>query len=491
MNNYRVRFAVPLTLSQTSPKRDNGTIEGSQIPRDLVRPQSSDGCCNYEFNRKSSLVACQPYCRTRNCCRLDSQRHRPKIESSSILEEGEPTPERQRIAQDIVRHADLSVSENDKILRHWFQNTCHIMVVDPSEDNPFSYSIITYLSLSKSLLHILKSLSLAHQCYFKYGQLVQSLEERGRAIAACRKELSSCHQTTFHLFFMTVYMLGLLASYMPDDVMDFGKEHLSAGRAIMDMILSDAVLRTNPLTRIVFGAFIHWDMSCAFLVDPSEQRPINTPLIYSFLPEMSHSVHPVTGLSTNIFYLLCVLGRYARANLEDKLHDVSFESMLMREFLDWRPYRADPLWQRTGEAFRKHGIIILCRLCCRSSPSPDCPESGLEQNIRLETTSERRGTFSHYLALDIVSSLLEVPSTSPHVALQVGPLLSAGGELAYEDKNKRSQIRTRLMDIYNFNRIPASLLASQLLEELWQLLDQGVNITWLELMLQKNCRIRI
>ena len=90
-----------------------------------------------------------------------------------------------------------------------------------------------------------------------------------------------------------------------------------------------------------------------------------------------------------------------------------------------------------------------------------------------------------------IKNFAQIPLTSELVALQPLPLLTAGAELLEGDLELRSWVIARFRALFSFNRLPASLHAVKLLEELWELRDKGETTSWLELMLRKNWRLRL
>jgi hypothetical protein len=81
---------------------------------------------------------------------------------------------------------------------------------------------------------------------------------------------------------------------------------------------------------------------------------------------------------------------------------------------------------------------------------------------------------------------------SPYLVLHTIPLLSAGTELTSFDMEERTQVKERLNAIYSTNRPVPTLWVVHILHELWAIVDTGTtHITWLDLMLVKNWRLRV
>ncbi|KAF9891222.1 hypothetical protein FE257_004786 [Aspergillus nanangensis] len=381
-----------------------------------------------------------------------------------------------------------SIKDDDEpLLHHWFSTTSQIIVSTSADDNPFSYPIAQYISPTGSLIHTLKSISAAHQNFFKPRGLQRCLEERCKALRAFRQELVRGEQS-LQCSFLTAYLLGISSSYLDRYGVDYGKDHLLAAHAIVGLILADDTARNHPLTHLIVGAFVYWDMSCAFLVDTPEQREIGTPLLDGYITDTMQQVfHPITGRCTGLFYILCRLGRYVRRVSETADHNSVLELQFERELLEWDDEtKEDPMWTQTSHAFRSHGLIMLYRFCGRSSNYPGSPLPAYTTEGCFTTDDLVR---NH--AVTTISSLLCIPLASRHLCLQPIPLLTAGAELTSDDACLRQEVRSRFKALYSFNRIPAHLAAEELLVSLWELKDSGQDITWLELMLLKGWRLRV
>ncbi|KAK5279803.1 hypothetical protein LTR43_012459, partial [Exophiala xenobiotica] len=117
----------------------------------------------------------------------------------------------------------LALSDVDrKLLQHWFEKTCQIMVVD-QEVNPWSYAIVPYLSLTKSLVCALQSVSAGHKQFFHMEHMETVLQKRGQATVHFQDELGQGQQPLHHSF-LTVYILGVSSSYIATNRNDIGED---------------------------------------------------------------------------------------------------------------------------------------------------------------------------------------------------------------------------------------------------------------------------
>lgn len=190
-------------------------------------------------------------------------------------------------------------------------------------------------------------------------------------------------------------------------------------------------LREGTLTHFIVGAFIYRDMSCSLLVEPTEQIAINTPSMYSYITKhIPSSVHPITWLHTEVFYLLSALCRYIRGIVDGGEHDIILEATFEQELLNWRADQCDPLWEKTTDAFCRHGLILLYRLCGRSSRlASSLIPSGMDGDAWRIQGSLDTNTVIRRHTINVLYSLLSIPISSPQSAVQSIPFLTAGGEL--------------------------------------------------------------
>lgn len=371
---------------------------------------------------------------------------------------------------------------NKKLLRHWFEQTSRIMVLDHGA-NPLSLPITQYLPMSASLVHILQSISAAHEHFFSQQKLALSLEERSRALTCLRQELQSATTISLLSCMLTGYLLGISSTFIDEHVFDYGKEHLFALGRMIEMILTNPEARQSDMTQFVVGAYVYWNMTCSLLIDPDEQQPPCNSL-EDYLMRMRQSRHPINGLYTELFHLLGSLGRYCRSVLQYGVRDFEREQVFETRLTTWKIPPEDELdWIVTANAFRNHGLLVLYRTCPPGRHAEDT------------LNGEDNGSPAHKqylnLARDTSRQLLGIPVSSHFLSLQAMPLFTMAAELTKEDHELREQVVSRFKALFSFNRLPSNLYAIQLLRELWGLVDMGVHITWLELMLSKNWRLRL
>ncbi|KAK2796750.1 hypothetical protein FQN50_009431 [Emmonsiellopsis sp. PD_5] len=371
---------------------------------------------------------------------------------------------------------------NSRLMRYWLERLSQIMTMDPN-NNTMSFPFLQYLSVSPSLVYVIQCMSAAHEQYFEQRNMAVSLEERSKALATFREELQAQNISLSHSF-LTLLMLGMSSSWITVGPSDYGKEHLVAARTVADMVLEKADSKNEELDHLNMGFYVWWDMACSFCLDPVDHPADHEGLLEAYTKKNRHKFHTITARSMDLYYLLGQLGRYCRVVADGGERDLTYEAYIEKTLHDYESAECDPDAKILAEAFRKHGLLLLYQLC----KGPGFPRPGGEDDfVGMATEIDTRE-----LAHDIVHLLEQTKLDSPYLNHHTIPLLSAGAEMTSLDIEKRNQVRERLHAVYSTNRLVPTLWVVELLEELWAVHDAGMaHITWLELMLIKNWRIRM
>ncbi|OQU99966.1 Fungal specific transcription factor domain-containing protein [Cladophialophora immunda] len=360
------------------------------------------------------------------------------------------------------------------------------MVINP-EINPLSFPILQYLESSPSLLHSLQSISIAHESFFSPAALTPCLEEKARALTLLREELRQNERPPEASFF-TMLILGMLSAWTDqENKLDIGQAHLDGARALIDIMVADTGSINDAFVQLALGNYIYWDQASAFFVRPQDQTPLNTPEIYHCISAMRRVFHPVVGHSTEIYYLLSTLGRYCRAIIDDCPRDHALEETLEEELLSWDSPEEDHNLHLVSDSFRKHGLIMLYRTIAsaRDEPLADPADCTTPHSCAQFEEVEIDGIIRQY-AREILENIMAIPAgCSYHIVLAL-PLFTAASELGEIDADLRDEVRKRFRALFSMNRIPANLLAIDMLEEHWKLRDAGTTLSWLALALKKN-----
>lgn len=379
---------------------------------------------------------------------------------------------------------DAIPNVNRRYLRYFLENASKAMVVD-TQTNPLSYPLVKYLVDCPSLVHAVQSVGAAHEHFFKESKLVPSLEERSRALVSIRKDLiSSCSRACVSL--MTVLILGISTAYLSDKYTDFGREHLLGARVLVNLVLKNQSAQEDQgLVHFIIGAYLYWEMACAFLLHSAEQSQFNHNLLKSYVQHAGERSHAFYGYSTKLVYLLGNLSRYCRSIFDGAQRDTASELLFETQLLEFQFMDHGSEAQIMGQAFRNHGLITLYRLAGRTKLSLGGTVIPDEEH-----QCETNGVIYSY-ALNTIDLVLGVPLSSPHLGSQGTPLLTAAAELKAPDKNKREQVNHRFKALFSLTRFPVYLGCLELLEEIWNLNDQGCSISWLDLMMAKGWNLRI
>jgi len=333
--------------------------------------------------------------------------------------------------------------------------------------NPFSFPLLESLSISRSLFHLVRSLSLADQASYKIPQMVQSFDERGLALIALQKEIKN-KSVPCGLLLLSTLFLGMSSSWMNGNPSDFGVEHLSAVSAMINKAFAHGVGPPDEMYYLAIGLYVYWDMACSFLTPFNEALSLREE-VFQIARELSTNrpPHAVTGVAAELFYILGKIGRYQRQVLDIKQRNVDQEKLLEAQLTDWKTPPGERELQNIAECYRLIGFLMLYR--ARGDESYD-------------------GVISVY-AGRIVDMLDEIPTTSPRLNFQGLVLMIAGGEI--DDPRRREIVKARFQALYRRKRLQVILYGQQLVEEVWALRDQGTRCSWLTVMLDHGWRIML
>ncbi|CAG8004813.1 unnamed protein product [Penicillium salamii] len=473
MTAYRVRFAPRGKVSPNAVTPSVPAFHPFDNKSTLTRQKSRSGCrecrqrkvkCDETFpscvrcQRRGSV--CQPNLRT-----SDWHFEIPWLAYSPLT------------TVCLNSHPDIKV--NARLMRYWLEATSQMLSVDPG-NNPFSFPILKYATVSRSLVHFLQSASAAQEEYFHQPKLSVSLDERGKALIALREELESQSSPLSHSF-LTLLMLGMSSSWMAMEPTEYGKEHLVVAQTVAEMVIKRKDSKKEELDHLTLGIYVYWDMACSFCLDPEDHPIDGDSSLKTYVKQARNRFHAITTHSIDLYYLLGRLGRYCRVVVDQGIRDLVYEANAEKNLKEYESIESDPAARSLTEAFRKHGLLLLHRFCGK----PGVSECIFPAQVENEN-------YVHDLAVDIIELLLQTESNSPYLNIQTIPLMSAGAEMTSLDGFKRDQIRHRLNEVYSTNRLLSTLWVIDLLEELWVLHDSGMtHITWLQLMLSKNWRLRI
>ncbi|CAI6046252.1 unnamed protein product [Clonostachys chloroleuca] len=365
-----------------------------------------------------------------------------------------------------------------RLVQHWVEQTSQLWSIDRN-NNPLSLPVLQHLTTSPSLLHAIQSVSAGHENYFNNSGLQTCLEERGRALKLVREELRDATSIPVSSM-LTIFLLGTSSPWIQSD--SWGKEHLDGARALIKVMLSRKGIREESLTQFLLGWYLYWDMTCSFLDDPENNSHLSTSDILQSVQLDGDLFHPIIGFSSTLYAQVADVGRYCRRILEQQPQDPEFEETMEEQLVQWCPRDDDKCLHDLSLAYRNHGLLMLYQTCHRL-PDPmrliidPCDDDGSEGLI-VGTENVVRS-----YALEIIRMVLEIPLNEPCANFQSMPLLSAAAELTSEDSALREDVIVQFKALYSTDRVLVHLQSIDLLQELWNLRDCGVVMSWMELSL--------
>jgi hypothetical protein len=384
----------------------------------------------------------------------------------------------------MVSHGNTSPSQM-RLLRHWCEKASQIMVLDP-ESNPFSFPILEYLHISPSLMPTILSISAAHEQFFKRERLETCLEERGKALLLLQRELAG-RQRPHPITFLTVFMLGISTPWIDPSSSQFGYEHLSGARALIELMINPSTNTDGKFAQLALGTYLYWDMACSFLVEPDQQSTISSS-IPEAVAKIAGDFHPIMGYSAEIMYTLANLGRYCRSFIDLGIRDNALEEESEARLLAWRPTTKNPELILLGNAFRNHGLINLYRICGRTSGRT---EEDLDRGDYSSVENVETEQVIRQYALQTVRDLSLIPTHNWHTNMQAISLLTAGSELTANDQRERDMVVDRFNALYSINRLPGNLMAIDILRDVWQARDLEITLSWVHIMLLRGWRLSL
>ncbi|TVY69323.1 hypothetical protein Focb16_v000023 [Fusarium oxysporum f. sp. cubense] len=348
------------------------------------------------------------------------------------------------------------------LLQYYFERVCHIMVLDPEHShNPLSLPLLHLFNQSSALLHVVQSIAAAHKNGFRHSDnLTECLVERKHALVSMQQELFQARKHPVATF-LTIFLLGISSPWIEESM---GLEHLVGARDVIDLLLNDPAIRpSDPTMQLIMGLYIWWEMASSFSLDHTRQRPLDAGVIYEVVQANQQQYHPLAGYSLDLFHIVANLNHYCRRIVDGEVHDHRVEASLEEQLLSWIPNQENELSFLLSDAYRKHGLIQLHRICGPSEGQSEQENEGLIQQW----------------ATEAMNSLLQIPLTSSYLNFQPIPLLSAASEIPADNPKQRQEIRSRFKALYSLNNLPVMLDAIDLLEEIWELRTLGITTPWL------------
>lgn len=149
---------------------------------------------------------------------------------------------------------------------------------------------------------------------------------------------------------------------------------------------------------------------------------------------------------------------------------------LEKHLRDWEPPEAAPKQERLlqlAEGYRSIGLIMLY----------------LANATQGQRTS--KGSCLMEMVLEVMKTLRYVPDEDP-LLNWVGPLLViTGPELPATFVEERALVETLFQRLARWTRIQTYTRGLELVREVWKLRDLGIELSWLEVMLDQGISLAI
>ncbi|KAK7222336.1 hypothetical protein V2G26_010339 [Clonostachys chloroleuca] len=457
-----------------------------------IRKRSPSGCTEYTRRRN------QPISTTRHARWQNREPWARQYEDSGhALASNEP-------------RWNCTKADERSHMRYSMERASHLMVND-SEENHLPFPILEYVRRWLSFKHTPYSLGASYRNY------LDPESPAGFFING----VSGSNQELFPRF-LSVMLAGLSTAWTNPPTAEFDQQYIQDARELVDIMLSESKSQDTrpPYFNFVIGAYAYYDMATSFLVPVNQQLPLNTIEMYTAVLDVGQEYHPISGYTTDIFYLLGTVGRYCRSVVETGVRDESLEAVLEEELENWEPNLENPGLGLMSNAFRMHGLISLAAICYRrqdvNTPqehrdlsvmmgtemqeqieewqNPRTPPAGdntIDQGRDLEHEDETEPddfleAMVRMRALSVVRDLASVPTDNACINLQAIPLFTAGSELTKSDRKERQIVIQRFRELYLMNHLRTNLSALEILPEIWDRKDRGENTSWLDVVVEKG-----
>ncbi|SPJ88950.1 uncharacterized protein FTOL_12845 [Fusarium torulosum] len=368
-------------------------------------------------------------------------------------------------------------------LRHWYDSACLNMAIFYPPANPLSHALSSWLRHSKALRHTLESVSEAHQHHFLPEKLSSALQTRGLAISSLQKEIARLQlshtkqQTLLRTTILSSLILFVSSAWLDPSGNDVGIMFLSG---ISDVIASLAdSAPTDTFAFYLFGLYLYCEAFSSFLVPTGTGKShssVSAVLVAIQRPPIDSLIHPVTGISSTLCPLISEAGRYFRWVLDSKSICMETFCDLEKRLRDWVP-PATVIPQENllqlAEGYRSIGLIMLYQANATQ---------GQHSTTNLILTQ---------MVLEVMRILKGIPNHNP-LLNWVGPLLIiAGPELPAAFAEERALVETKFESLATWTRVQTYNRGLELVREVWELRDLGIEASWLEVMLDKGMSLTI
>lgn len=381
--------------------------------------------------------------------------------------------ERPWVSNDVLAH---TLSLENETLRHWYDEACLTMAMFRPPVNPLSHNLSLLVRRSRALRHTLECVASAHRQRFNPASLANALQERNSAIVSLRYEVSRVQEGTnrpilLRSMILSSLLLCVSSAWLDPSGTDSGIEFLLGVRGLLPLLCQSQP--EDEFAFYVLGLYLYCEAFWSYLIPASKHLPPYLPILLKMnWPPFRQAVHPVTGIATTLCPVIAEIGQYYRRIVETQCLSPTYELDLTMRLRAWKPPVGTPHQPQLLElALRYQDMGTIMLLQARGVVTE---LSSLDLMMLFEAT------------MRVMETLKHVPDLDP-LLNWVGPLLIiAGSEISASYPAIREVAKLSALRLVNWIRVPTYIRSLELVERVWQLRDNGINISWLEVMLSEG-----
>ncbi|KAM0816179.1 hypothetical protein AB5N19_01980 [Seiridium cardinale] len=436
------------------------------------------------------------------------------------------------------------------LVEHYFKEVCKLYSSFDSQLNPFRVSVADKWSRSGSIYYAIQSMAAAHLSNTQFPMEHIGVEMKLKADMALQEELQQIqmgHKDIDNTL-LALLLLGLSACW--HSVGDLGLRYLHTARRLIRLRLASETNRDvarESQDEFFYQALVYWEMMTAFMVPPQDglhpsvdrttefddtagwNPPRNQPG-----PQEQHVLpHPWTGIGSEAQILLAEVGRLLRMQrsaakmsisgigddimayvklectalqLEEKLLSLKHpEVASLIDPGDEQTNKADFI--SIAEATRYAALLELYHAfpaILRKRLSFDINHGNKASAASPEVVAHHEAKFLNSLAVHTLTLVKKLDHNSGTRFLQLLIIVAAATKLRFDQcpinldfldleagspdgiTSARDFTRRRLH--FHLVRLPAKPVKRviDLITEVWRLLDEGEDVSWLDVMVSRG-----
>ncbi|KAI1617056.1 fungal-specific transcription factor domain-containing protein [Exophiala viscosa] len=449
------------------------------------------------------------------------------------------------------KHRPTLVFQDDLLLVNCYSDRlARILSIYNGSFNPFRAAALSAWTRSSLLISLFKFLAGAYELSLTGGSGLDIVVNEARIstlnqISLILSEIDSVHSMKKIELLLGIVMFGLSSSWY--DLEDLGLAHYNAAAALLRSVDIEEIMPTQNY-QYFEECLVYWWMMLSFACDPSQQVIQDPPRLTPMSATKRRIPHPLTGVSSEVQYLLgkvgyLVLGERRKyldrplttiktvleslsniesaRGLESQLHTLDLPSA--ESVVDPKdPYTPVADLINIANAYRVCGLLLLYHAF------PDLLRTKLAHGSNDETCGPRSESMEDHLvslalhALHILAKNSELSGTrtieaiilviisgelgsvprvdaarqtlNPQVELEDTSGNVPGRNLTGMDATRRQESlqQARAAVLARFERVQ-SVLPFQTIDRMrmlvlktWDLMDQGKDIFWVDVMIESK-----